>query len=125
MYSAFSERSPSRGLLHRPCDLGAQHPPKVIQFLFQPRCTLGCNELGAARLRWAVSGNMRTGLSSGTQAAPDIVKWPGNCEFLHGTCPGPVLARRPMTIKYYTHFLLQEAAPLMPFGERSCSRKCV
>jgi len=35
--------------------LRSQHAPKVIQFLFQPRCTLGRDELRAARLRWAVS----------------------------------------------------------------------
>ena len=35
--------------------LRAQHAPKVIQFLFQPRCTLGRDEFRAARLRWTVS----------------------------------------------------------------------
>jgi hypothetical protein len=44
----------------------------------------------------------------GAQAAPDIVKWPENCEFLHGTGAAASLVWRPMSIKYYTHFLLQE-----------------
>jgi hypothetical protein len=44
-----------RGLLHGLRDLRAQHAPKVIQFLFQPRRALRSDELRAARLRCAVS----------------------------------------------------------------------
>ena len=36
---------------------------------------------------------------------------PENCAFLHGTDSGASLVCRPMSIKYYTHFLLQERSP--------------
>jgi hypothetical protein len=42
---------------------------------------------------------------------PDIVKWTGICGAFHGTCGAPVLGSRSMSIKYYTHFLLQERTP--------------
>jgi hypothetical protein len=42
---------------------------------------------------------------------PDIVKWTGICGALHGTYIAPSLVCGSMSIKYYTHFLLQERSP--------------
>src|SRR5690606_36516515 len=42
---------------------------------------------------------------------PDTAKCPGKCGAFHGTYSGPSLVSRLMSIKYYTHFLLQERSP--------------
>ncbi len=45
------------------------------------------------------------------KAVADKVKWRKFCGILHGSRTGRSLLCRPMSIKYYTHFLLQERAP--------------
>ncbi len=46
-----------------------------------------------------------------TKTTPDTAKSPRKCGVFHGTYSGRSLVSRSMSIKYYTHFLLQERSP--------------
>ncbi len=46
-----------------------------------------------------------------SKTSPDNGKTPKKCGVFHGPYSGPLLISRSMSIKYYTHFLLQERSP--------------
>jgi hypothetical protein len=47
----------------------------------------------------------------GAKTSPDNAKSPKKCGVFHGTYSEPCLVCQSMSIKYYTHFLLQERSP--------------